>query len=121
MTVQNNMKQNKTNFLSFYRFAEQKQFCTTVMEPANFEMTVQNYIEPFPKQYKTNFFLQKQFCATVMQPLNIQQFNVSQKHFCTTVMQPANKTFVWEHLAENVQSQQLSKSVFTNFSLISYF
>ena len=91
------------------------------MEPANFEMTVQNYIEPFPKQYKTNFFLQKQFCATVMQPLNIQQFNVSQKHFCTTVMQPANKTFVWEHLAENVQSQQLSKSVFTNFSLISYF
>ena len=93
MTVQNNMKQNKTNFLAFYRFVEQKQFCTTVMEPANFEMTVQNYIEPFPKQYKTNFFLQKQFCATVMQPLNIQQFNVSQKHFCTTVMQPANKTF----------------------------
>ena len=85
MTVQKNMKQNKTNFLSFYRFAQQKQFC-----------------------------------ATVMQPLNIQQFNVSQKHFCTTVMQPANKTFVWEHLAENVQSQQLSKSVFTNFSLISF-
>ena len=44
-----------------------------------------------------------------------------QKHFCVTVMQPANKTFVWEHLAENVQSQQLSKSVATKFSLISYF
>ena len=95
MTVQNNMKQNKTKqTFSPFTALPGKNNCTTVMEPANFEMTVQNYIEPFPKQYKTNFFLQKQFCATVMQPLNIQQFNVSQKHFCTTVMQPANKTFV---------------------------